>query len=102
MDACFLCNPYAFDLFMENFKNQDLTDYIKYYPPQNKILSQVLIDYDRETTDFYRWKVEYSQKELSELIKLKSEIDFGEIIDLIPIERGYSGRLIKLKIIIFR
>ena len=64
-----------------------------------KILSQVLVDYDRETTDFYRWKVEYSQKELSELIKLKSEIDFGEIIDLIPIERGYSCRLIKLKII---
>ena len=64
-----------------------------------KILSQVLVDYDRETTDFYRWKTEYSQNELAELIKLKSGIDFGEIVDLIPIERGYSGRLIKLKII---
>ena len=63
-----------------------------------KILSQVLVDYDRETTDFYRWKVEYSQKELADLIILKSGIDFGEIIDLVPIERGYSGRLIKLKI----
>lgn len=42
VDACFLCNPYAFDLFMENYKKEDLTDYIKYYPPQNKILSQVL------------------------------------------------------------
>ncbi len=28
----------------------------------DKILSQVLIDYDRETKDFYRWKVTYSQK----------------------------------------
>ncbi len=64
-----------------------------------KILSQVLVDYDRETTDFYRWKVEYSQKELADLIILKSGIDFGEIIDLVPIERGYSGRLIKLKIV---
>ncbi|MCL5030420.1 MAG: SpoIID/LytB domain-containing protein [Bacteroidetes bacterium] len=64
-----------------------------------KILSQVLLDYDLETTDFYRWKVEYSQKEISELIKTKSGIDFGEIIDLVPIERGYSSRLIKLKII---
>lgn len=64
-----------------------------------KILSQVLIDFDQSTKDFYRWKVVYSQKEVSELIKSKSNIDFGEIIDMIPIERGTSGRLIKLKII---
>ena len=42
VDACFLCNPYAFELFMENFKSHDVTDYIKYYPPQNKILSEIL------------------------------------------------------------
>jgi len=42
VDACFLCNPYAFELFMDNFKKIDLTDYIKYYPPQNKILSNLL------------------------------------------------------------
>jgi threonine-phosphate decarboxylase len=42
VDACFLCNPYAFDLFIKNFKQKDLTDYIKYYPPQNKILSNIL------------------------------------------------------------
>ena len=64
-----------------------------------KILEQVLNNYDRKTKDFYRWKIEYTQKELSKLIKEKSDIDFGEIVDLIPIERGYSGRLIKLKII---
>lgn len=63
------------------------------------ILSQVLVDYDRETTDFYRWKVEYSQAELSQLIKKKSGIDFGDITDLIPLERGFSGRLKKLKIV---
>jgi stage II sporulation protein D len=64
-----------------------------------KILSQVLVDYDRNTTDFYRWKVEYSQAEITQLIKNKSGIDFGDILDLIPIERGHSGRIIKLKII---
>jgi histidinol-phosphate/aromatic aminotransferase/cobyric acid decarboxylase-like protein len=42
IDACFLCNPYAFELFLHNFKKIDLTDYIKYYPPQNKILSNLL------------------------------------------------------------
>ena len=64
-----------------------------------KVLSQVLIDYDQKTTDFFRWKVIYSQTDLAKLINAKSEIDFGDIIDLIPVERGYSGRIIKLKII---
>lgn len=63
------------------------------------ILSQVLNNYDRKTTDFYRWKVKYSTSEISELIALKSGIDFGEITDLIPIERGVSGRIVRLKII---
>lgn len=64
-----------------------------------KILSQVLNNYDQETSDFYRWEIKYTQKELAELIKQRSGIDFGHIIDLIPIERGTSGRLIKLKIV---
>ena len=64
-----------------------------------KILSQVLNNYDQETADFYRWKVSYSQEELSELIHKRSGIDFGKIIDLIPVERGTSGRLVLLKIV---
>lgn len=63
------------------------------------ILSQVLNNYDQETTDFYRWTVEYSQKELSELILKRSGVDYGEILDLQPIARGTSGRLYKLKIV---
>ncbi len=64
-----------------------------------KVLSQILPDFDQETTDFYRWKVEYSQQELKELLMSKSGIDFGDIIDLVPVERGRSFRIIKLKII---
>lgn len=63
-----------------------------------KVLSQVLPDFDQATSDFYRWRVTYSQKELSELIRRKTGIDFGEIVSLQPVERGYSARLIKLKI----
>lgn len=63
------------------------------------ILSQVLNSYDQETTDFYRWKVSYSQEELSALILKRSGVDYGQIIDLIPIARGTSGRLWKLKIV---
>jgi len=63
-----------------------------------RILSHVLVDYDQETNDFYRWKVEYSQKEISTIIKTKTGIDFGDILDLTPIERGFSSRIVKLKI----
>lgn len=64
-----------------------------------EILSQVLNNYDQETADFYRWKVEYSQEELSALIKNRSGIDYGEILDLVPVERGKSGRLVRMKIV---
>ncbi|MDR2474920.1 MAG: SpoIID/LytB domain-containing protein [Bacteroidales bacterium] len=64
-----------------------------------RILSQVLNDYDRETTHFYRWQVNYSQSELATLIAQNTELELGAIIDLIPVERGKSGRLTKLKII---
>ena len=64
-----------------------------------KVLSQVLNDYDQETPDFYRWTVEYSQEQLSELVNRKLKDDFGTITDLIPLERGKSGRIWKLKIV---
>ena len=64
-----------------------------------QVLSQVLNNYDQETTDFYRWRVCYSQQELSELNHKRSGIEFGKIIDLIPVERGTSGRLVRLKIV---
>ncbi len=64
-----------------------------------KILSQVLNTYDQETTDFYRWKVSYTQEEISDLICTKTEMDFGKIIDLIPVKRGSSGRIEKLTIV---
>jgi len=64
-----------------------------------EILAEVLNDYDLETKNFYRWKVEYTQEELSELISRKLKVDFGRIIDLVPVERGRSGRICKMKIV---
>lgn len=64
-----------------------------------RILSQVFNSYDQETPDFYRWVVEYTSSQLSELIARRTGIDFGRIIDLVPLERGTSGRIIRLKIV---
>lgn len=94
------------DDFDDNFSVEvNAVKWIKSNPPafcntkDPKILNQILLDYDRETKDFYRWKVEYAQEQLAELLKKKTGFDFGLIKDIVPVERGFSSRIIKLKII---
>ena len=64
-----------------------------------KTLRLVLNDYDQETTDFHDWKVTYTADELGQIIREKSGIDFGDIVDLIPLHRGASGRIDSLQIV---
>ena len=64
-----------------------------------EILSQVLNNYDQETHDFFRWEVTYSRDELAAIVRERSGIDFGDIIDLKPMTRGTSGRLSRLMIV---
>lgn len=65
----------------------------------NELLKQALNNYDLETNDFYRWRVAYTCDELSEIIRDRSGIDFGAITDLIPLSRGTSARIFRLKIV---
>jgi SpoIID/LytB domain protein len=95
--------PKGFELDLTIEENA--VKWIRQSPPafcnttDKNVLSQVLNNYDQETTDFYRWKVEYTQSEISEILARRSGFDFGEIIDLIPLLRGESGRLIELKVV---
>ncbi len=63
------------------------------------LLSRILPGFDLETDSFFRWQVNYSQDELKELLLKKTGADIGDIIELTPLLRGASGRIIKLKII---
>ncbi|RRD02781.1 DUF4922 domain-containing protein [Prevotella sp. OH937_COT-195] len=63
------------------------------------ILAQVLNDYDRETTDFYEWTVEYTEEQLRAIIEKKLKVNLGTIHDLQPLARGKSGRIWRLKIV---
>ncbi|MGA9773851.1 MAG: SpoIID/LytB domain-containing protein [Blastocatellia bacterium] len=63
-----------------------------------ELLRRILPGFDQETLDFYRWKIVYSQDELREIIAMRLGIDVGHILALEPIERGESGRIIKLGI----
>lgn len=67
--------------------------------PSPAILRQVLNDYDRSTTDFYRWHVTYTADELAQIIRSRSGRDFGEILALEPLHRGPSGRIDRLRIV---
>lgn len=93
----------GFDLALTNETAAE--SWIRNSPPafcnthDKKVLSQVLNNYDQETTDFFRWKVTYTQQVIAELIARKNGRDFGDILDLVPVERGKSGRLKKLKIV---
>jgi SpoIID/LytB domain protein len=61
-------------------------------------LRRILPSFDQETTDFFRWKVTYTRVELEEIIRDKSGMDFGNLLSLTPIERGPSGRIVRLQI----
>jgi len=63
------------------------------------ILRSVLPDFDRETPDFFRWRVEYGREELQAILEEKSEMDFGDLLDLVPLERGPSGRIVRLRVV---
>lgn len=88
-----LCQEEAADKWIRNAPDAFCNTHDK------QVLAQVLNDYDQETTDFYRWTIHYSQDDLAKLIARKTGRNFGIIKDLVPIERGKSGRLIKLKIV---
>ena len=62
------------------------------------ILSESLNGYDLETPDFYRWTVEYTTAQISDIFRRKSGLDIGDIVDLRPIKRGPSGRIFELEI----
>jgi stage II sporulation protein D len=63
-----------------------------------ELLARILPGFDQETSDFYRWRVSYAGDELRTIIELRLGIDVGRIKSLEPLERGQSGRIIRLKI----
>jgi stage II sporulation protein D len=62
-------------------------------------LGKILPAFDRETKSFFRWTIEYSRKELEEILREKSGFDFGELREIVPLRRGPSGRIGRLKIV---
>ena len=63
------------------------------------LLEKILPGFDREAQGFFRWKVEYLREELEEILREKSELDFGVLKEIVPLRRGPSGRISRLRIV---
>jgi SpoIID/LytB domain protein len=63
------------------------------------LLETVLPDFDRETRNFFRWKIEYPREELEVILREKSGFDFGTLQEIVPLRRGPSGRIFRLRIV---
>lgn len=63
------------------------------------VMRQVLNDYDRSTVDYHTWTERYTASELSELVERKLGAGLGRVVALEPVERGASGRIVRLRIV---
>lgn len=61
-------------------------------------LKQILPSFDQETKDFFRWQIEYRRHELEEILRKKTGKDFGVLYGIVPLARGPSGRIFRLRI----
>ena len=51
------------------------------------------------TKKYFRWELNYTRQELQNFIRKRTGEDFGELKDLVPLQRGPSGRLIRLRVV---
>ncbi|MEW6376811.1 MAG: SpoIID/LytB domain-containing protein [Thermodesulfobacteriota bacterium] len=64
-----------------------------------RLLEKILPDVNRDTKTFFRWTIDYSRGELEEILQEKSGFDFGTLQEIVPLRRGPSGRISRLKIV---
>ncbi|MGQ9776556.1 MAG: SpoIID/LytB domain-containing protein [Thermodesulfobacteriota bacterium] len=63
------------------------------------LLEKILPEVDHQTRSFFRWKVAYEDEELKAILREKSGYDFGNLRAILPLQRGPSGRIVRLKIV---
>lgn len=64
-----------------------------------RVLERILPDSDLETGAFYRWTLDVERTDLEAIIRRKTGWDPGELLELVPLQRGHSGRLVRLLLV---
>jgi stage II sporulation protein D len=62
-------------------------------------LEEILPELDLQTKDFFRWRIECPRGELEEILRERSGFDFGALREIVPLHRGPSGRVSRLRIV---
>jgi stage II sporulation protein D len=81
-------------------KEKDVTAWIKVSPPMycNPKGKEAIFTSEHQHR-YFRWEIAYSRQELQEIILKKTGEDIGTLYDIIPLQRGVSGRLIEIEIL---
>lgn len=61
-----------------------------------ELLRRILPDFDLETGEFYRWELVRGREELEALIAAKTGWNPGALTAIVPVQRGFSGRICRL------
>jgi stage II sporulation protein D len=64
-----------------------------------ELLSRLLPGFDQETLDFYRWTTRLEGEAIRGFVRDKLGVELGAVRDLVPLERGASGRITRLRIV---
>lgn len=88
------------DMLGETLTQEDhVTRWIDSQPPVYCNLatgSARALDYGRK---YFRWEISASRETLQQQIAKSTSENFGDLIDLVPLQRGRSGRLRRLKVV---
>ncbi len=63
-----------------------------------ELLARLLPGFDQETQDFFRWTVVLTGAQIRRHVSEKLGVDLGVVRALAPLERGASGRIVRLRI----
>jgi SpoIID/LytB domain protein len=85
--------------YLVSFRDADESGQVYCNTKDPGLISKILPGFDQETQDFFRWTVHYSPEEVRALILDRLQEDVGEVRDLESMERGPSGRIMRLKIV---
>ncbi len=88
-------DKFTYDLTRE----VDVEKWIMEYPESYSNPRGTGIEMLDRNARYFRWEVTVSRRDLEKTIKRKLGFDIGTLIDLQPLRRGVSGRIIELEIL---
>ncbi len=80
-------------------KEADVKEWVKSHPENYSNPRGTNIDILDKNSRYFRWEVTYTRKELEDIIKRKLGFSIGTLIEIQPLQRGKSGRIVELEIL---